>query len=297
MNVELDLDKYDLDDLLNLFGLTREMTLSDLKKAYKMVLMTHPDKSRLDKKYFLFFSKAFKLIKKIYEYSNKKEECVTRNRNFIYNTSNLEIENLDLDKLHIKDKTEFNKKFNKIFDKVKFEDDEQDNGYDEWLKSDENIYELQNNMNINDMSIEINKIKSTQRNIIRHEGIIEMNSGSYSNMDGYGLTREKPKEYTSGMFSKLQYQDVKKAHSETVIPVTEEDFNNRKHFSNTNELEQYRHQNESILSKEEYERKLNEKNNNEATDNINRAYKMMKQMEKIERSNKLFTSHFKLLTN
>ena len=41
------------------------------------------------------------------------------------------------------------------------------------------------------------------------------------------LTREKPTYYSSDIFSKLNYDDLKKAHTETVVPVTNEDFENR----------------------------------------------------------------------
>ena len=35
--------------------------------------MSHPDKSHLDKKYFLFFSSAFKLVYSIYQYRKKSQ--------------------------------------------------------------------------------------------------------------------------------------------------------------------------------------------------------------------------------
>ena len=45
--------------------------------------------------------------------------------------------------------------------------------------------------------------------------------------DGYNLVREKVSNYSSGLFSKLPYEDFKKAHTETVIPVTHQDFLNK----------------------------------------------------------------------
>ena len=63
-DLDLDLDNYDLDDLLNLFHLNYNFEKEDLKNAYKMVLRTHPDKSNLCKEIFLFFMKA-------YEYANE----------------------------------------------------------------------------------------------------------------------------------------------------------------------------------------------------------------------------------
>ena len=57
-HIDLDIDNYSLDDILNLFKLSHSFTKDDLKQAKKQVLKTHPDKSNLDKKYFLFFTKA-----------------------------------------------------------------------------------------------------------------------------------------------------------------------------------------------------------------------------------------------
>ena len=45
----------------------------DLKNAKKIVLKTHPDKSKLDKKYFLFFSSAYKILFQLYNFKNRIE--------------------------------------------------------------------------------------------------------------------------------------------------------------------------------------------------------------------------------
>ena len=40
--------------------------------------------------------------------------------------------------------------------------------------------------------------------------------------------------FQSDPFSKLKYDDLKKAHSETVVPVTQEDYQNVKKYKNVN---------------------------------------------------------------
>ena len=62
MDVDLNIDNYNFDDLLNLFGLKMKFSEDDLKKAKRSVLMTHPDKSGLDKQYFMFFTKYDNVI-------------------------------------------------------------------------------------------------------------------------------------------------------------------------------------------------------------------------------------------
>ena len=42
-------------------------------------------------------------------------------------------------------------------------------------------------------------------------------------------------EFSSDLFSRLPFQDLQKAHTETVIPVTDEDYNIIPKFKNVNE--------------------------------------------------------------
>ena len=65
-NIDLNIDNYNLDELLKLFHLTRDFNVEDLKKTKKKVLKMHPDKSKLDKKFFIFFSNAYNLIYQLY---------------------------------------------------------------------------------------------------------------------------------------------------------------------------------------------------------------------------------------
>ena len=51
-NIDLNIDNYNLQELLNLFSITENFSEKDMKEAKKVVLRTHPDKSGLDKKYF-----------------------------------------------------------------------------------------------------------------------------------------------------------------------------------------------------------------------------------------------------
>ena len=62
MDIDLNIENYDLNDLLQLFKIDFDFVAEDLKRVKKTVMQTHPDKSGLDKKYFLFFSAAYKII-------------------------------------------------------------------------------------------------------------------------------------------------------------------------------------------------------------------------------------------
>ena len=102
--IDLNLENYDLDDILKLFRLDYDFGDIELRRVYKIVLQTHPDKSGLDKEIFLFYTSAFKKLKSIYKFksryekmSKEGENCV---RHGVYNTSNLDETN-DLTKEEI----------------------------------------------------------------------------------------------------------------------------------------------------------------------------------------------------
>ena len=51
---DLDIDNYDLEDILNLFHLDYKFDRESMKKAKTIALKTHPDKSGLSKDFFYF---------------------------------------------------------------------------------------------------------------------------------------------------------------------------------------------------------------------------------------------------
>ena len=130
---DLNINNYTLEDLLNLFRLDYNFTMDDLKKAKKIALRTHPDKSGLDQQVFLFFLKAYKMCETIYKFRVKRQDL---NLNTTFEYENLETlnekqkEKILYKKLNGKSAKEFNKWFNDMFEKVKMHDEELDEGYD-----------------------------------------------------------------------------------------------------------------------------------------------------------------------
>ena len=55
LDLDLDIRNYKLEDITALFKIPLVFNESDLRKAKLAVLQTHPDKSQLQKEYFLFF--------------------------------------------------------------------------------------------------------------------------------------------------------------------------------------------------------------------------------------------------
>lgn len=65
--IDLEINNYELADILNLFKLPVMFDEKHLKQAKMIVLQMHPDKSKLPKDYFLFFTKAYKILYEIYK--------------------------------------------------------------------------------------------------------------------------------------------------------------------------------------------------------------------------------------
>ena len=294
-NMDLNIDNYDLDDIFNLFGIPKDFVEEDVKKAKKIVLKTHPDKSGLHPDYFRFYSKAYKKLYFIWKFksvsSNEKpyDEVVEE-----YNDKDKAPylsehkkgtlkEFLSTNKI---DKGEnFNKWFNTQFEKNKIHNDEEKNGYGDWLKSNEDIDD-EKKISYTQLGEEIEKKKQHVRSLVVHKGIDEL----YSNFSGASnLTGDSPECFSSDLFSSLQYEDLKKAHVESVIPVTMEDYNNVKKFNNLNEYNIYRNsQNNVPLSEIQAAEYLNNKNKQEEIQTTERAYKLAKQLEETNKNQSNF---------
>ena len=292
-SIDLNIQNYDLKDLLNLFKLKYNFDKKDLKKAKEMALMTHPDKSKLKKEIFMFFLEAYKRLEEIYKFRIKKNQNMY---NTEYSTDMGDVTNegdkLLLKKLHGKNVRDFNKWFNEQFEKTKLKDMENDTGYGDWFSSE--LEEMDQPKSLNDFGKYFNKRKNQQKALIKHNGITELTI----NDSGYNLNRDgsSQSQYSSHIFSKLQYEDLKKAHSETVVPVTKEDFENREKYRNIDELNKIRkNQDVSAISVDKsntilHNRKLKEEELAAIT-----AYNLLKQSEEAEKSNKEWWRYLKQL--
>ena len=270
-NLDLNIQNYNLNDLLNLFKLKNNFTEEDLKNAKKIVLKTHPDKSNLDKKYFLFFSSAYKIVFQIYNFKSRVDD-----KNTEYYIEEDENNKLLIEKILKKDN--FNEWFNKEFEKLNIK--ENNNGYEKWLKSEENMdYRTTTK---NNMERDIYKKKKELRSIVKREEIKSIQELQDNNILGLN----EVEEYSSDIFSNFRYEDLKKAHIESVIPVTEEDIDEKNIFNNLEQLNRHRNsENLTPLSLKQANEYLHDIKNNDEEININRAYNLALENEKNNKLN------------
>ncbi len=247
-NLDLNIQNYTFDDILNLFHLSMPILYDDLKIARKIVLKTHPDKSNLDVGVYHFFVKALEILVYVYNFNNNSQQM-------------RESMDDDIDENIMKfsmmsktDKEAFNKKFNELFKETYVKSEEEEHGYEQM------IVEYRN--------------KDRNTTLIKHDNPTEV-SRTFNNITG-----QKPKDYNSDINSgDLQYGDVcgvQELHSEQL----NEYALDRTHlYKNLHDLKQQRSK-QNITPVVNGEEILNQQSMDDNKLSINRAYTMATQHEK-----------------
>jgi len=283
-NLDLNIDNYNLTEILKLFNISDKFTEQDMKEAKKKVLKMHPDKSQLDKKFFLFFSKAYKIIYGIYEFrqtSQKNTEYMPLDDN------NEEIIKNALQSNSIK--KDFNKWFNELFEKTKLEDDFTKTGYNDWLKSNDDI-ENYEGLSKEQQENKLEEKKKRLKSLVKYNKIQEMQSS------GYNLLREAPDNYSSDIFSPLAFEDLKKAHQESIIPITQKDLTSIDNKTLSN-LKKDRDTKIVLPSLEQAKKIMADRKDIDNKYNTERAFKLLKEDEKNREINNIRLSSMRQITS
>jgi hypothetical protein len=290
--LDLNIANYDLVDILKLFSIPDNFTKHDIKQAKKIVMKVHPDKSGLSSEYFEFFFTAYKILLEIFNFRENKNRTVETNYDIC--KENELSENKVISKFVESD--EFLKNFNDFFEKNKLPNEDTDTGYDDWLRSNEDIcdtvaksrQELNNHINTRKTAIRANQLARGSATMEQH----------FDGLQTSSICGEKPVEYSSNIFSKLAYEDLKKAHTETVVPVTDQDALSRPRYKTVDDLVKNRNgQNITPLSFSQSRDFLNKKEQNMQTRSDNMAYKLHKQCEQTDEINSKLMSKLQFLTN
>jgi len=296
MEIDLNLDNYNLQDLLTLFNLENNFNVADLKTAKKVVLKLHPDKSGLDKEYFLFYCKAFRMLKNIHDFKNKKQEQLnTENakNQYLAEDDDDKGKRLLVKKLLEKDRDNFHNWFNKTFEKINIVEEERKTGYGDWFQSNEDLDTTETTLNM--MHQKIAEKKEHLSSIVKRTDIME--TGQYESSQNYKeLDSSAPESYSSNIFSSLPFEDLKKAHTETVVPVGESDYQKMTKFNNLESLRQHRNsQNMNPLTEAQAGNYINNKEKLDDHKSLKLAYKLTREEELAEEANKSWWSNLRLL--
>ena len=276
--MDLDIQNYSFEEILHLFKIPSNFDEKDLKRAKQLVLKSHPDKSKLSPEYFLFYSKAYKVLFSIYEFKNKTRLDQTTEYTVDGREEYTHLKTY-LDENQLADK-KFCEWFNAEFEKRK--DKEESIGYEEWLKSDENVETA--NVKLNEMNDFFNS-----KRVVVHEKVKEY---SYGNNNYTNLSKEET--FHSDMFSTLHYSDLKQAHTHSIIPVSTE-FTQ---FADVNQCKTHR-QMEDLknrpLTEEQSRQFLQSKNTIDDEESMSRAYYYARKTQESEKANRDFMAKMKLL--
>ena len=268
MDTDLNIDNYSFDDMLKLFNMPHNYDEIDLKKSLKILSRLHPDKCDLPDVVFMFFHKVYKILLNFHKIKKKdmfrEDYCDESEKELLKNFSK---------------KKNFNKHFNELFEKnanINYND-----GYGDWLKTNNTQYEQTNNVN--------EYFNKKHNEIVSSNTIKELGS----NTGGSNLY-DDVSSYQSGIFGKLNYDDVKTVYSETHIPVSN---NIGKTFSSVDELKQFRGKTiEKPLDKKEALRIIDEKHKQENNENMQQMFKLFKDDEEHQKNKNKWWTNFKKLT-
>ncbi len=285
--LDLDLDHYSLDDLYHLFNINGGiLNEENLKSAKQIVLKMHPDKSRLDSKYFLFFSKAYKRLYGIYEFQNKSTKKQYKDEDFFDESNRNILDNMFEKNKNLKDPKNFNEMFNKAFEKHRL-DNPMEQGYGDWLKSDEGFISVSENITKGNMNEVFEQKKKQIQAMTVYTGVTDMFASTFggSLLDG------------GGDLSTDTYTDLRQAYTETLIPVTQEDYNKMQKFNNISEYKRHRDQVDTTpISKEEGERKLLQQKQDYDKHSAALAFKYAQEAERAKEKQNGFWSDLKQIT-
>ena len=284
--LDLDVNNYSLNDLYKLFNI-HDNLLTDisLKEAKKIVLKMHPDKSNLDAKYFLFFSKAYKTLFSIYEFQNKSSKKTYKDEDFYDDSNRHVLDNMFESNKKFKDPKNFNDWFNQSFEKHRL-DNPIEQGYGDWLKSEEDFINVGENVTKGNMNEVFERKKKQIQALSVYTGVTDMFSSS---LGGSLLSGDSS-------FTTDSYTDLRQAYTETLIPVTQEDFEKMPKFKNVNEYKSNRDRIDSTpLSKEESERILLKQKNDMDQQSAALAFKYAQEAEKVKQRQQSFWGDIKQL--
>jgi hypothetical protein len=286
-SLDLDLNNYTLKDLYQLFNITDDLNEYSLKMAKQIVLKMHPDKSQLDSKYFLFFSKAYKRLYGIYEFQNKSSNKVLKNNDYYDEENKLILNNIFENNKSLKNPKDFNNWFNNNFEKHRIEDP-LNIGYGEWLKSDNDFIDIKENVTKVNMN-EIFEAKKKQiQSVTMYTGVKDL----YASTLGGSLLSDQ------NSFTGDGYTDLKEAYTETLIPITKDDYDNMPRYNSLNE---YIFKRDSLditpVTKDEGERILYNKKQDLDNESSALAYKYAKETEQVKKHQQGFWGDLKQLTN
>ena len=228
-----------------------------MRAAKRIVLAVHPDKSQLDKEYFIFYAQAYKTLCHVHRMTSAGSDHFE-----IDADEQKRVLAADFTKMH-----DFGEKFNALFEKNYVRSAEEAEGCGQWMKSSEDL----------GSSFESRKRESRALAVAQTEPF----SSSSLAVGNLGAGRD--------------YASLKNVYtSGTVIGVSEEDFVARPRTAE--ELKKQREVRVDPLSAAAAERVFAQKGEEEGHTNTRRAFQLVQEYERGKTQTEAFWAHLLRLT-
>lgn len=293
---DLNIENYNLEGIFKLFHIQNNCTLTDdiMKNAKKFVLKTHPDKSRLDPRFFLFYSKAYKRLYAVFEFQNKSSNKKLDTKEYTNSEYSRVLDTMFEKQKDLKDPANFNKWFNEKFEQHRIEDPIEA-GYGDWLKSDEGIVSM-DGVTKSNMASELDKHKKRVQALTPYTGVTDTFANVFA---GTSLMGNNDNFSSGSLFNNngIGYTDLRQAYNESVIPITEDEYDNMPKFRNVDEYRSHRDNVDVTPVDEKMSMRMIAENQSRMDqESAAVAYQMARQMEKAKEQNNSFWSSLKQIT-
>jgi hypothetical protein len=279
---DFNINNYSIDDIYNLFKLDirKPICTPELKQAKTVVLRMHPDKSRLPKEYFLFFTKAYSLLLNISECNqhHRKQHIDAYRHDEYYNA--------EMHQYISSNRNDIMASFNSKFEAIN-SDISPDNqpGYGDWFKGKEDD---SSKMQIEDHSTAFSSYKGRCKYATTDLSVVvpETASGNYS------MLVDDNAEYSSDMFGTLRYTDLKKSYTNTLIDISDTDFKITDKPQTMDQLNKVREVTVSPIPISASKGVFDTRDKLENDISTHRAYALCKQLEQSQDKNARMTCDF-----
>jgi len=232
----LNVESYSLQELLALFDIASyQISLEDMRRAKKKMLMTHPDQSRLPSSYYLFYRQAYEVVLTFYQEQTRQQQSTQNVKDYVPSlpTSSRPDETVVKQQLDTMSAGDFQSRFNRLFDEMgsMHKPDPQRNAW--FTQADPVLPKVPDRVaNIKDMGHAFHTIKTQQQAVAmtHYRGVQDMvvsqGTASLYDDDDDDENPQRQTEYVSSdVFSKLKYDDLRKVHKDqTMFAVSETDY-------------------------------------------------------------------------
>lgn len=291
----LNIHDYSFTEVLNLFGLTREITQEEIIQARRKTLMMHPDKSKMPPEYFTFYKQAYEMVLKYYRETQKTQQVIPETNPEYSPPDDINPSSF----VAPKPTSQFAAQFNQVFEKeaINKERIERQKERFGWFSNDtqqglENLPVVKNAKDIHNALDDLRKKNTQNQSLMVYQEARPLTTGRSAGNYYEDVEDTAETEYiASDTFSKLKYDDIRRVHKDqTILPSVE--VKNRPAT-----LEQYSRQRDDTTALTPMDKQradtLLEQEKNASLQQWNNRYERSQQMvNKYETKNKNILSSF-----